>query len=254
MANRVTVPTTNFESLSPPWSLNSLDNDFLALQSALNDASLGYITTGTDTGTANHYNIATPAFGMPSAYQAGMTVAFLPANTNTGPACTLAVGGLSVQPLQVAGGGIPPAGWIALNQPCLATYIGTAFIVLSTGAVPLSVYNNAPGATMNVSCLYASTVTIIVVWSSPITTFLTLNNLVSGTPVSITFVNNSGGACIYRVLANDPFANSITTSMTFPTSAAGAAPVPLSTSQTLGAGNVLTLLGMSTSALLYFNT
>jgi hypothetical protein len=130
MANRVTVPVTNFETLNPPWSLQSLDQDLVALQAALNDASLGYVTTGTDTGTVNNYVITTPAYGMPSAYNPGMTVFLVPASTNTG-ASTLTVGSLGSTPITDASGNPLPSGALVANQGVWMTYSGTSFMVAS---------------------------------------------------------------------------------------------------------------------------
>jgi hypothetical protein len=130
MANRVTVPVTNFETLNPPWSLQSLDQDLVALQAALNDASLGYVTTGTDTGTVNNYVITTPAYGMPSAYNQGMTVFLVPANTNSG-ASTLTVGVLGSTPITDASGNPLASGALVANQGVWMTYSGTSFMMAS---------------------------------------------------------------------------------------------------------------------------
>jgi hypothetical protein len=49
-------------------------------QGAFNDSSLGYVNyVGTDSGTANLYNVTLP-FGVPSSYNIGMCVAFKPAH------------------------------------------------------------------------------------------------------------------------------------------------------------------------------
>ena len=96
MATVRLTPPNLFASLNPPWILASLDANSSNVQAALNDSSLGFVNgIPTDTGSANNYQVTLP-IGAPSAYNAGFTVAFIAANTNTG-ASTLTVAPLGSQ-------------------------------------------------------------------------------------------------------------------------------------------------------------
>lgn len=257
MANRVTVPVTNFENLSPPWSLNSLDNDLLALQGAINDSSVGYVITGTDVGAANAYNIATPTLGMPSSYQAGMTVAFFPANSNTATTgLTLAVGGLSPQPLVSAQGAATIAiGSLLAGRACLATYIGTGFQLLTNGGVPLvgSVLN-AP-ATSTLNCIYASMVSMVYSWTTTGNSTIVLNNIPTGIMLSIVLVNLSGGTSVtYKFSGTDYTGAALAIYGYFSQVTTGVGSTDLTAAHTLGPFGNLCLVGAVNSGGLYFNT
>lgn len=253
MANRVTVPTTNFETLSPPWSLTSLDADFLALQGALNDSSLGYVISGTDTGTANNYVVATPAFGTPSAYQTGMSVAFVPAHTNTGSSSTLAVSGLSPQAILVGTNQVLP-GQIAFGSAVLMTYMGSSFQLIASSRIPILASSNAPGSSYVVNCQGAFSVSVYLSWNATTTTGIGLTLLPGGIPVSIVLFNNSSGYITYSITVTDPSGNTITPYVNFPTSTNGSAPVALNAPLQLYPGCVLSLSGAANAGTIFFGT
>lgn len=128
MANRAT-PFTFIETLSGNISAATyFDNNINAAFSALNDASLGYCNAqASDTGGVNSYIVASP-FGQASAYNPGMLVAFIPANTNTSSS-VISVDGLTAQTILDASGnslGSSP-GAIQAGQLTVLIYISGAF-------------------------------------------------------------------------------------------------------------------------------
>jgi hypothetical protein len=123
MANRLSPPNL-FAGTSPPWQLSLLDQNASNVQSALNDSSLGFNNyVGADSGTANNYVLSLPV-GAPSAYTAGMTVSFIPANSNTGSS-TVTIAPLgSVAILNLLGNATQGGDIVA----------GTMVVMVSTGA------------------------------------------------------------------------------------------------------------------------
>jgi hypothetical protein len=203
MANRLNAPN-QFETLSPPWLLVSLDTNFVQNQSAWNDSSLGFVNAiPVDTGSANNYQVTLP-FGSPSAYQDGMSVIFIPANTNTGGS-TLTVSPLgSVSILNPAGIALS-GGEIAANRALIAVYksaVPTGFRIVGSCAA----YYQFLATTGNhaVECAGYTSVDVLVSWTATTSTAITLNHLAAGTLVGISFINGSGTTNNYGVLANDP--------------------------------------------------
>lgn len=132
MANRSNV-TSNFEGVSPPWSLVTLDGYLNTLASTLNDSSLGLANTGVDTGTANNYVVPTLPYGSFSGYKQGSMFGLIPANINTGPS-TLTIGLLgSVPILDVFGNPLLP-GVLIPGTINLLVYIGTSFRMVQNRA------------------------------------------------------------------------------------------------------------------------
>lgn len=162
MANRV-IPFNTFASLTTALASN-LDANFAAVTTSFNDASLGYTNAiATDTGSANNYIVTCP-FGSPTAYNPGMTVVFLPANTNTGSS-TITVNPLSSVPIVDAGGNPLPAGAIQVGIQAVAYFISGAFRLLtfSPGNLVSNQVNSATGTTtltLNVSGASQITVTL----------------------------------------------------------------------------------------------
>src|SRR5271165_4999026 len=78
MANRIGT-INQFENLSPPWLLTSLDQYFAFITSGFTDSSLGWVNgVPLDTGTANNYVISALRVGVPSNYQDGMMLVWIP--------------------------------------------------------------------------------------------------------------------------------------------------------------------------------
>jgi len=152
MANRCT-PATQQETLAPPWLLSTFDTNWNNPVTSLNDSSLGYSNYAADTGVANAYSVALP-IGSPSAYNQGMLVNFLPANTNTG-ASSLTVSPLGAKTIVTLGGAALVAGAIVANVACTVFFDGTNFRLVDTGAGPV-VYATDTGA-VNAYVLAAST-------------------------------------------------------------------------------------------------
>jgi hypothetical protein len=190
MANRIgTFPT--FANLAPPWSLPTLDSNFVSVNTAFNDSSLGFVNaTATDTGTANNYVVTLP-FGVPSAYNQGMTVAFVPLNSNTG-ASNITVNPLgSVSILDPSGNALASG---AMTAGALATlvFVGTAFRVISSGSGGRLVYTTnvtaSPPVTTTISCLGFSSVSIFISLASAAATgtfTFALTGLANGVPIDV---------------------------------------------------------------------
>src|SRR6516225_3867059 len=126
MANRLaTFPT--FANLAPPWSLPTLDSNFIATATFANDSSLGYVNgIATDTGAANAYVVTCP-FVAPTAYNAGMTVVFNPANTNTGSSTIQVLPLSGTQQIRDFSGNQIPPGAIRVGVTTVLYYIAGAF-------------------------------------------------------------------------------------------------------------------------------
>jgi hypothetical protein len=132
MANRCPNPNT-FAGTSPPWPLASLDqNNVNFFQGTFNDASLGWVNgVPADTGTANLYSVTLP-FGAPSSYNAGMTVVFTPANTNTGSS-TITVAPLGSILIKTAFGNALVGGELPAGVTVMLVCDGTAMRIMGGG-------------------------------------------------------------------------------------------------------------------------
>ena len=129
MANRVVAPNL-FASTAPNWSLSLLDANATNATGAINDSSLGSVNGPlTDTGTVNAYSV-TCTYGIPSAYNNGMTVFFKPTTTNTGPS-TLTVAPLSSLPITASDGTALAGGELAAGVAIRVVCDGTAFRIFS---------------------------------------------------------------------------------------------------------------------------
>jgi hypothetical protein len=203
MANRLNAPN-QFEALSPPWLLTSLDTNFTQNQSAWNDSSLGFVNgIPVDTGSANVYAVTLP-FGSPSAYQDGMTVPFIPANTNTG-ASAITVSPLGSASILNPAGIALQGGELAANRATLLVYKSASPVGFRIiGPCGLSAAFAVSSASISVECAGYSSVGVSA--SSTITTGFTvnLNHLAQGVPVTILIVNNSGTTRNVAINANDP--------------------------------------------------
>lgn len=137
MASRI-ASLTDFASLAPPWQLSQLDQNSTNITSFANDSSLGYVNAiSTDSGSANNYSVAC-VFGTPSAYNAGMYIAFIPANTNNG-ASVITVSPLGSLSIVDSSGNALQAGEIQLGRLCVLICMGSVFRLVSTlltGGVP----------------------------------------------------------------------------------------------------------------------
>jgi hypothetical protein len=86
---------------------------------------------GTDTGAVNAYilNFTAPFF---TAYANGITIFWIPANTNTG-AATVNVNGLGVRNIVNVDGSALLAGQIQANQPTEMIFFGGQWVLINTG-------------------------------------------------------------------------------------------------------------------------
>jgi hypothetical protein len=163
MANRCNL-TNQIETLSGNVSAQTyFDANWNNPVTALNNASLGYMNgIASDTGSANNY-ILTSVFGVATAYNPGMTYAFLPANSNTG-ASTLNVDGLGSQSIVDWAGNPILAGVIQAGKLCLVIYISGAFRLLYTTPPGALFYNTvfpSGGGTVTINCAGYSTISLL---------------------------------------------------------------------------------------------
>lgn len=129
MASRIGT-LTNFAPLSPPWQLPALDTNSGNIVAAFNDSSLGYVNAiATDNGTANNYLVTLP-YGSPLGYNQGMTVVFIPANSNTGSS-SITVSPLGSVSILTTLGGALPANAIIAGSVVQLVYIGSAFRIIN---------------------------------------------------------------------------------------------------------------------------
>jgi hypothetical protein len=196
MASRV-GSLTDFGPLSPPWNLTALDQNSTNIAAAFNDSSLGYVNAATDIGTANNY-IVSPTFGSVTAYNQGMTFAFVAANSNIGGiggsgASTITVSPLgSVQILDIEGnplvfGSLQAGALIAL------IYVGTAFRWIGSGATKLVYVLNAGNTNTTLNCAGYTSLFLNTQYATASSTYtLTLNNLAIGTYIFWSHVWQSG--------------------------------------------------------------
>jgi hypothetical protein len=189
MANRIgTFPT--FANLAPPWSLPTLDANFVSVNTAFNDSSLGFVNaTATDTGTANNYVVTLP-FGTPSTYNQGMTVAFVPLNSNTGSS-NITVNPLGSVSILDASGNALATGAMTAGALVTMVFVGTAFRLITSSAGGRLVYTNnvtaSPPVTITINCLGFSSVSVYISLKAAANGTFTfaLTNLAAGTPIDI---------------------------------------------------------------------
>jgi len=150
MARPVTLPFNVANATgtqTSPYPLANFQQNYTALQSAINDPASGYVNLVYDTGTANAYaGTLNPA---PSAMVSGLTVVLKIANSNTG-ASTFNLNSLGAQPIvnmmgqALSGGALPAGGYAVL------TYDATASQWVLTNVVNLpSILNISTSDTPN---------------------------------------------------------------------------------------------------------
>lgn len=201
MANRIgTFPT--FANLSPPWSLPTLDSNFVSVNTFGNDSSLGFVNgILTDTGSANAYVVTCP-FGSPSAYNAGMAVAFTPANSNTGSS-TITVNPLGTAQILTSTGNALSAGALQANQTAFIVLIGTAFRLLSASYNPsLNQYGSIGTGTQTINAAGFTAIQVFANLNATGNYTFTMNNLPAGVPVDFCLYTNGTGRQISMTATN----------------------------------------------------
>lgn len=108
-------------------NIPQLDADLAFLLNSFNDSAAGWVNYIADTGATNAYVATlTPA---PSAYVAGMTLAFVPTNSNTG-ASTINVNSLGSVAIVSQGGVALGAGQLIAGAVTFLVYDGTRFRII----------------------------------------------------------------------------------------------------------------------------
>ena len=131
------VPTI-LNSTASPINVALLDQNWAQTLTDFNDSSIGYTNWGADSGIANAYVITIA--GPLTSYAAGMVIAFLPANTNTG-ASTVNVNTIGTISILDVLGNAPAQGEILAGRVTYLVYDGTVFRLVNssiTGGVPYS--------------------------------------------------------------------------------------------------------------------
>ena len=126
-----TIPTFASTGTGALNNISVLDSKFAEIFTGYNDSSIGYNSYVADTGVANAYVLTLPA--APSAYVSGMTVSWLPLNTNTGVS-TVNVNSLgAVSLLNLAGQAVSPGDIVGGSNAQVITmvYTGTNFQIIS---------------------------------------------------------------------------------------------------------------------------
>lgn len=210
MANRLNAPN-QFETLSPPWILSQLDTNFTQNQAAWNDSSLGFVNgIPIDTGSANVYTVALP-FGTPSAYQDGMTVPFIPNNTNTG-ASTMTVSPLGAVSILNPAGIALSGGEIIKNATQLLVYKSAAPVGFRiVGPCPLSIELTGQSGNWTVNCAGYTSIYLVGGWTSGANLVVTLNNVGYGVPIFLWMSNSIAGTQHWSLTITDPAGTALTT-------------------------------------------
>jgi hypothetical protein len=252
MANRLNAPN-QFETLSPPWILSQLDTNFTQNQAAWNDSSLGFVNgIPVDTGTPNAYVVALP-LGSPSAYQDGMTVPFIPANTNTG-ASTMTVSPLGSAAILNPAGLALTGGEISKNAAILLIYKSaapTGFRIV--GPCGLNQSQTGLSGTATFNCAGYSNIFVFAQWTSGTNLPVALNNVSYGVPIQLVYNNATGASAAASLSMTDPAGTAYTT---ITAAIGGAATGSGNTNIITGAGSVtlantfnLILMGGTTQTL-----
>jgi hypothetical protein len=210
MANRLNAPN-QFETLSPPWLLTSLDANATQNQAAWNDSSLGFVNgIPTDTGSANNYQVALP-FGSPSAYQAGMTVVFIPANSNTG-ASTMTVSPLGSLAIVNQAGAALTGGEIPVGYAVTLVCTGTVFRIVGAQYAPITQAFSS-SVNQSVACDGANSVVVsYTLTAASVSPQLTLIRLRPGVPVAISVNFASFTSSTLFIGATNPAGGGVTSS------------------------------------------
>jgi hypothetical protein len=193
MARPTSVPNT-FSPQAGALALSQLDDNNSALL-GFNDSSNGWVNFANDTGAANNYVVTLiPA---PSAYIAGMALAFVATNTNTGGS-SINVNGLGSQTIVNASGKALTAGTILANRLTFLVYDGSAFRVCTHG--PISFTSAGASGTVSIECAGATSVQTNITVSGALT--VNLNHLPTGIPVTLVWFNGTGSTQNVTLNAN----------------------------------------------------
>ena len=134
-------------SQASPIPVTDLDTNYAQIITNYNDSAIGYVNYAADIGTANAYvlNLASA----PSAYVSGMTVAFVPANSNGSGASTINVNSLGGVNITDCNAGTPAPGLIKAGQYIIATYDGTQFRIVTLTELYVDMGNMVTTQTIN---------------------------------------------------------------------------------------------------------
>jgi hypothetical protein len=198
MANRLNAPN-QFETLAPPWLLTSLDANATQNQAAWNDSSLGFVNgIAADTGSSNNYQVTLP-FGSPSAYNPGMTVSFVPANTNTG-ASTLTVSPLGSSAILTPAGIALNGGEISAGKMLTGQYSNIAPVGLYImGQCSGNFTGTSASGTQTFNCAGYTSVSIVKQVTAAGACVVLMQNAAPGMQFLIIFQNASGSGQNYGI-------------------------------------------------------
>ena len=136
MSKPISIPTT-FGALTGPIPLSTLDGNFGAVSSAINDIST-YSNYFVDGGVVNAMTVTTT--GLTFAYNAGIRLQVKVSNTNTSTAVTLNVNGLGNIAVLNQDGTLPTVGQLVSGTIIDLIYNGSSFVLAGSSKYAL---NNA---------------------------------------------------------------------------------------------------------------
>lgn len=187
-------------SIASPINVQFFDQDYAQILTDFNDSAIGYVNYGADTGTANNYVVTLAQ--APSAYAAGTTVAFTPANSNTG-ASVINVNTVGSASIVRPDGTALIGGELVIGVMAVLVYNGSNFVLHALPWLPLATNLGANlNTNQSVNCQNASNVLVNFTFNAAIT--LTLNNLALGVPLSIQIANTAGSTLTFKLVANQP--------------------------------------------------
>jgi len=206
MANRIGT-INQFENLSPPWLLTSLDQYFAFITSGFTDSSLGWVNgVPLDTGTANNYVISALPFGVPSNYQDGMMLVWIPNNTNTGQS-NITINPLGSTSILNPAGIVLQGGELAANQAVAMVYKSatpSGFRII--GPCPLGIQKVLSSSTSaTIECAGYSSINAEVVFASGgASQTVSLAHLAAGVPVNLWIANGVASTITVFVNGTNP--------------------------------------------------
>jgi hypothetical protein len=196
MSRPATLPNTIATQPAGNIAASLFDANWTALKTAYDDGAIGYVNYGADSGATNSYVVT--CGGTFSSYLVGMTVAFVPANSNTGGSAINVNGLGSKTILNQAGLALTP-GAITGGVICVLVYNGASFLITSFAP---TTGTNTIGTNTTLNCAGASSVTAYYVVTA--TLGITLANLATGTPVTVVLFNNTGAGKTITLDAYSP--------------------------------------------------
>jgi hypothetical protein len=202
MAGRPAAAVPNIFATEGTGTLNNiplLDADFAFNVSQNNDSAIGYNNYALDTGVANAYVIAlaSPA----SAYVTGMTLTWIPLNTNTA-ASVINIGALGSVSIVNPAGQALKGGEIIANSALITVFDGTSMRIV--GPCALTQFFASTTQVVTVNCAGYNTIGLQINWTgAPAGMTLSLINLQEGAQLNFVIFNGTSAGKTFGMSATD---------------------------------------------------